>query len=279
MLFGVLLVGLGASAADAQPRGRAAAAAAAPKVSRACGESAIPLVVGNEWVYAPPDPPEHVPDLKEMRQFPQQAKKVTIDVVGVETANAVTTVQLEEDIDGHKVKTSITCTADRFTIDPQSFWFAGDPGGVYNVDLASLQHKEGTTLKIVAGKLEGPEWRDDIVASWQQTATAGASQQLWKGKLEIERDFKLGAPELITVKLDGQDHQYPTAQKLMLTISGRITLDPPDKDPMEFPDMSNTYWLVDGVGIVQVQNSYGPAADDKHASFGHKYKLVSVKLH
>ena len=287
LLFGVALIGsgvLGASLpAQAQGRGHAAPPPPANKVSKACGETAIPLVVGNEWVYGQVGN-GHVPDPKEARQFPQPAKKITIDVVGVETANNVTTVQLEEDVDGHKLKTSITCTADRFTIDPQSFWFAGDPGGVYHVDLTDVQHKDagnaGTTLKLTNGKLDATgEWRDDIVANWQQTGSPGTSPQLWKGKLEIERTYKLSGADDINVKLDDQPHTYKAAQKLVLTISGRITLDPPDKDPMEFPDMTNTYWIADGTGIVQIQNSYGPPADKDHASYGQMYQLMSVKLH
>jgi hypothetical protein len=239
-------------------------------VTRACGASAIPLVVGNEWVYQPVGvvgaPP---PDPNDAKKYPQRSKKIVIDVVGVESQNNVTTVQLEENVDGRKLKTSITCTADKFTVDPQSFWFAGEPGGTYHVDFDSFQHKDGTTLKLVGGKLAGPDWRDDVVATWKQTPTDGADAKLWQGKLEIERYFKLAGNDNIQTAAG----TFNSAQKVTLEITGRVTLDPPDPNPSEFPaGLLNKFWFADGVGIVQIQNSYGPP------DYGHMYQLTSMKL-
>jgi len=129
---------------------------------------------------APPQDPN------DAKKYPQRAKQITIDVIGIETANNVTTVQLQEDVDGRKLKTSITCTADKFTVDPQSFFFAGEPGGAYHLEFTDFQHKDGTTLKLVGGKLTGPDWRDDVTGTWKQTPTQGADAKLWQGKLEIE---------------------------------------------------------------------------------------------
>src|SRR5262245_26075325 len=245
--LGVVLGGaavFAAATAHAQPK----AAAGAAKPSRACGESAIPLVVGNEWVYQPVGvagaPP---PDPMDAKKYPQRSKKIVIDVVGVETQNAVTVVQLEEDIDGRKLKTSITCTADKFTIDPQSFFFAAEPGGGYHIDFTDFQHKDGTTLKLVGGKLTGPDWRDDVVASWKQTPTPGADAKLWQGKLEIERAFKLAGSDNIVTPAGS----FNGATKVTLDITGRITLDPPDANPSEFPaGLQNRFWFADGIGIV-----------------------------
>ena len=180
---------------------------------------------------------------------------------------------MQEDVDGRKLKTSITCTADKFTIDPQSFFFAGEPGGAFHLELSDFQHKDGTTLKLVGGKLTGPDWRDDVVGAWKQTPTEGADAKLWQGKLEIERYFKIAGADDITTSLDGQAHTFTKAQKVTLEITGRVTLDPPEANAFEFPmGYLNTFWFSDGVGIVQTQNSYGPP------DYGHTYQLVSMKL-
>ncbi len=256
-----------ASIAHAQPANKG-------KVQRACGETVIPLAVGHEWVYKPITPlGQPPPNPNDAKKYPPRAKQITIDVVGIETANNVTTVQLQEDVDGHKLKTSITCTADKFTVDPQSFFFAGEPGGAYHLEFTDFQHKDGTTLKLAGGKLSGPDWRDDVIGSWKQTPTQGADAKLWQGKLEIERAFKIAGTDDITTSLDGQAHTFAKAQKVTLDITGRITLDPPDPNPSEFPDgYSNTFWFADDIGVVQTQNSYGPP------NYGHTYQLVSVKL-
>jgi hypothetical protein len=267
-VFGLVLSGsalLLTHAAHAQGKGKGSA-----QVSKACGENVIPLVVGNEWVYQPVGVPgAPPPDPNDFRKYPQRAKKITIDVVGVETANNVTTVSLQEDVDGRKLKTTITCTGDKFTIDPQSFFFAGEPGGAYHVEFSSFEHKDGTTLKLAGGSLSGPDWRDDVVGQWKQTPTQGADAKLWQGKLEIERYFKIAGKDNITTTAGN----FPGAQKVTLDVTGRVTLDPPDANPSEFPaGLQNKFWFVDGVGLVQVQNSYGPP------DYGHMYQLTSMKL-
>jgi hypothetical protein len=272
MVLGTVILG---GAAHAQP-----AAANKAKVTRACGVSAIPLVVGNEWVYSPVGiPGAPPPDPLDSRKYPRQAKKIVIDVVSVETQNASTTVHLTEDVDGRKVETTITCTAEKLDIDPNSFFFAGEPGGSYHLDFADLQHKDGTTLKLAAGRLAGPDWRDDIVATWKQTAPQGAQNglKLWDGKLEMERHFVIAGTDNIT-SVAGT---FTGAQRVTLDVTGRITLNPPDANPSEFPaGLQSRYWFADGIGIVQIQNSYGPrgGTDKAPELYGHMYQLTSMKL-
>jgi hypothetical protein len=270
---GLALAFLPTGASHAQPAGANKA-----KPTRACGVSAIPLVVGNEWVYQPVGVPgAPPPDPNDAKKYPQRSKKIVIDVVSVETQNAATTVHLTEDIDGRKLDTTITCTADKFDVDPNSFFFAGEPGGAYHVDLSELQHKDGTTLKLVGGKLAGPDWRDDIVATWKQTPTQGATAKLWDGKLEMERHYILAGSDTI----QSAAGTFTGAQRVTLDITGRVMLNPPDANPSEFPaGLQNRFWFADGIGIVQVQNSYGPrGGTDKAPEFyGHMYQLTSMKL-
>ncbi len=265
--------------ASAQTHGHGAAAkTAAGTVTRACGVSAIPLVVGNEWVYeavgVPGAPP---PDPNDAKKYPQRSKKIVIDVVSVETQNGSTTVHLSEDIDGRKLATTITCAADKFDVDPNSFFFAGEPGGSYHLDFTDFQHKDGTTLKLVGGKLVGPDWRDDIAATWKQTASPGTDPKLWDGKIEMERHYTVAGSDNIQTAAG----TFNGAQRVTLDITGRVMLNPPDANPSEFPaGLQNRFWFADGIGMVQVQNSYGPrGGTDKAPEFyGHMYQLTSMKL-
>ena len=72
-------------------------------------------------------------------------------------------------------------------------------------------------------------------------------------------------PELVITKAGSF-----RAEKLFVKTTGRVTLDgaPADMKPMELPDnWVNTLWLADGVGVVQMLNSYA-----------HMYQLVDAKL-
>lgn len=236
----------------------------APKGTKACGVTAIPLQVGNEWTYSAVSIPGMTPDPGAAKKYPKQPAKVTVTVAGVETQNGVTTVTLNEDADGHKIQTTITCGPNKFDISPDSFFFAGEPGGNFNLEFTSFEHKGGTTLKLAGGRLQGPEWRDDILAKWKQVPSKGTDRSVWQGSLELERHYVLA----------GQDNIASTggifngAQKLTLEITGRVILDPPDANPAELPaGLKNTFWFADTIGIVQIQNSYN-----------HGYQLTASKL-
>ena len=256
----MLVATLGAALAVSVPR-----AAHAKGPARACGVSAIPLVVGNEWTYQATTLPEQVPPTAEdARKNPRQVQKLVIQVVSVETQNGVTTVTLSEDADGHKVNTTITCAKDKFDVSPDSFFFAGEPGGVYGIDLTSSEHKGGTTLKLARGRLQGPDWRDDVAATWKEVPSKGSEPHAWSGKLEMERHFTITGKDNIS----STGGIWQGAQRVQLVTTGRVTLDPPDANPLEFQaKLENTLWFVDGIGVVQVHNAYN-----------HSYQLASMKL-
>jgi hypothetical protein len=253
---------LGALTALAAPKD--AAAQAKPKVTRACGVSAIPLTVGNQWTYEGVGaPPERQLNPGAARLTPPAPKKVSITVTSVESQGDLTKVTLSEDTDGRVVTTTITCGAgNKLEIDPNSFFFAAEPGGSWNVNLSEVTHT-GSSLNLAGGRLTGPEWRNDIKAKWERVPTPNTGVNLGKGALEMERRFVFGN----TATLILPPGQY-VGREVTLEITGRITLDPPSEKPLELPaNFRASLWFTDGVGIVQAINGYA-----------HMYILSSVKI-
>jgi len=254
-----LSISLGATrTAHAQPK---------PKVSRACGVTALPLSLGNEWTYtAVAAPADKKLPANEARLTPRQPLQVVIQVVSVETQNDVTKVTLSEDIDGRKLATTITCTRNSFQVSPESFFFAGEPGAGWNVTLADVVHKDkGNTLQLTGGRLTTPTWRDDIAATWAQAPTEGTNAKLGKGRIEMERVFTLQPKQQVQTAAG-----LYNATEVLLEITGRVNLEPSaaGANVFEMPaNFRSHLWFVDGVGLVQVLNGYA-----------HMYQLASVKL-
>jgi hypothetical protein len=248
-----------------------------------CGARVMPLVEGNQWTYGQVQAPLE-PDDKVKRISPAEAKTVVITVKTVDAKKgADTVVTLEEKtttdltkpgdkkpvIDEHVVTSTITCSATKFEISPESFFFAGEPGGYYGLTLDKFERSRDTSWKLVAGGIGDKEWREDVVAHFTRVPTPGSDAKLGSGKLELERRFTPQNPETVITKLG----TYP-AEKLALVTTGRVTLDGAALDAtgkpqqMELPaGWISTIWLSDGVGVVQVLNAYA-----------HQYQLIDVQL-
>ncbi len=241
----------------------------------ACGAKILPLVEGNSWTYEPtPAPHAAIQDIA--RIAPPRADAVTITVKTVETKGPDTVVTLEEKTtynmpskdpkkpvtDDRTVTTTITCNAKKFEISPDSFFFAGEPGGAAGVKFDTIERPKDTSWRLTNGGIGDTDWREDVVAHWTRVATPGSDANLGGGKLELERKFTPQPKESITTKTG----QY-TTEKIGIAVTGGITLDgaPPDSKRMELPaGWLDTMWLADGVGVVQVLNAYG-----------HQYTLVA----
>ncbi|HEY1554328.1 MAG TPA: hypothetical protein VGF94_05805 [Kofleriaceae bacterium] len=244
-----------------------------------CGAHVMPLVEGNVWTYGQVQAPLE-PDEKVKRISPPEAKTIVITVKSVDAKKgADTVVTLEETVtteinkpgekkpivDEHVITSTITCSATKFEISPESFFFAGEPGGYYGLTLDKFDRSRDTTWKLVAGGIGDHEWREDVVAHFTRVPTPGSDAKLGSGKLELERRFTPENPETVITKL-GSYH----AQKFALVTTGRVTLDSatPDSKPMEMPaGWVSTVWASDGVGVVQVLNAYA-----------HQYQLIDAQL-
>lgn len=261
--------------AGAQPKKDAKAGAGKP----ACGVKVIPLAVGNQWTYnaiaAPLPPPEAI-----KRLSPAQPKAIVITVKSIEAKGGETVVTLEEkltidrtrdakkpEIDEFAYQSTVTCTDKKFDISPNSFYFAGEPGGFLGLEITKLDRLKGTSITLTKGTIGEAQWREDVSFTWKRVPTEGSGAKLGSGKVELERQFTPQDPEPVTTK-SGMMYK---AEKVGLLTTGRVTLDGPGNPnykPMELPaGWVSTLWIADNVGVIQTLNSYG-----------HMYQLIDTTV-
>lgn len=233
-LTALLALGL-APAAVAQPKAPA-------KVTSVCPGKVLPLQVGNTWTYEsvqardnkgqPVLPRE---DLVKLRPLPATKIVVTVTSADTDKQSKETTVKLKETITyditkdpktpklfDQTVESTIVCSPKgKFEISPQSFFFAGEPGGFRGLNFAKFERKKETTLKLTNNTIGEAEWIEEIAAEYQKEATKGSGANLGNGKLEMERKFTPLAAEGVQTR----NKLYQTTEKLRLTTSGRIMLD------------------------------------------------------
>ena len=267
--------------AIAGPKAKAGTPAHSPP---ACGVKILPLVEGNTWTYENTAAPQAA-DPAIARIAPEAAKTVVITVKSVDAKKgADTVVTLEEKItrdltkdpkkpllDERTITTTITCNAKKFVISPDSFFFAGEPGGYLGLKIDSIDHPKPTNANswvLPKGTIGAEQWREELTMHWTAVPTEGSEAKLGSGKLELERSYTPAQPEPVTTK-----YGHFTAEKLALLTTGRVTLDnplapPQDGKPAELPaNWYTTQWLAADVGLVQSLNSYA-----------HMYQLVSATL-
>ena len=202
------------AAAEARPKKKAAAAAKAGAGGGfACGARVLPLVEGNQWTYNPVPAPMPAPDAVT-RIAPMQPKSIVITVQKVEAKGADTVVTLEEKflivrtkdekkplVEERAITTTITCNDKKFDVSPDSFFFAGEPGGYVGLELTKIERLKGTSLALTKGGIGEAEWREDLVITWTQQAHKDSGAKLASGKLEIERRFTPQEKEKVQTKM------------------------------------------------------------------------------
>ncbi len=262
------------AAATAKPK---VAAAGAPKLGTVCGVKVLPLAVGNVWTYANVAAPlPALPDV--VRIAPQPPKTFTITVKSIEQKGGDTVVSLDEKftydltrdpkkplIDDRVVHSTIVCNAKKFDISPDSFLFAGEPGGYSGLTFDKFDRK-GTSWALTNGAFGGAEYAEDIIAHWTHGPSKDSGAKLNTGKLEIERRITPSDAESIVTKAGSYK-----AEKIVIKTTGRVTIESAkskDFKPAEMPaDWLNQLWFADDYGIVQSLNRYA-----------HMYQLVDSQL-
>ncbi len=252
----------------------------------ACGAKILPLVTGNTWTYeATASKDAILPDLVKLA--PRQARSIVITVKSVTTKGTETVVTLEEKVTTEIVPenkekkkpavmseaviaSTITCSKTTFEISPDSFFFAGEPGGFRELELDRIERSKDTSLKLANGTIGDDKWEEDIVAHFVRKTSKGSDAKISAGKLELERVFTPALAEDVYTRSGGK---YIKAEKLQLITTGRITLDAPvSPNPVtptqELPKNWRTLiWLVPDTGVVQTLNM-----------FAHQYQLTTSTL-
>lgn len=245
-----------------------------------CGVKVFPLAVGNSWTYSMVPAPTP-PDKQLERISPTEPNQIIITVKSIDTPKGGdTVVTLEEKstidltkdakkpvLDEHTLTSTITCNAkNKFEISPNSFFFAGEPGGFIGLELGETQHLKGTSWQLTNGGIGEAEWREDLATTWKRLPHEGSEAKLGSGKIELERRFTPQPREDVSTKAGGY-----SAEKLGLITTGRVTLDAPsspDTKPMEMPaNWISTIWVAPGAGVVQTLNPYS-----------HMYQLSAATL-
>lgn len=244
-----------------------------------CGVKVFPMAVGNQWTYVmvpSPLPPED--PIK--RISPPEPNQIDIKITDIKTdpktKDTVVTLQEKSTIDISKdpkkpqldertITTTITCNAKKFEISPDSFFFAGEPGGYIGLTLDSVVHK-ASSWALTNGGIGDAQWREDVSMKFTRTPKEGSQAQMSSGKLDLERQFTPQPTESVSTKAGAY-----TAEKLGLTTTGRVTLDKtlsPDTKPFEVPaNWVSTIWIAQNAGVVQTLNPYQ-----------HMYQLQSATL-
>jgi hypothetical protein len=252
------------------------------KTPSPCGVKLLPLAVGNTWTYAMVPAPMP-PDDTIKRIAPAEADTITITVKTIDapkggdtviTLEEKTSTDLTKDktdpkakkiIDEHTYTSTITCNAKKFEISPESFFFAGEPGGYIGLKLDSIERPKGTTWQLTNGGIGDQQWREDVHMKWTRTPTEGSEAKLGTGRIELERQFTPQQPEAVSTKVGAY-----TAEKLGLLTTGRVFIDgvAADAKPMELPaNWISTLWIATGTGVVQTLNPYA-----------HMYQLTDATL-
>jgi hypothetical protein len=266
--------------AVAGPKKSAGAAKLSPP---ACGMKLLPLVVGNSWTYENVMAAQPAVDAIK-RISPDPAKAITITVKSIDAKKgADTVVTLEEKVtrdltkdpkkpllDERTLETTITCNDKKVVISPDSFFFAGEPGGYLGLKIDSLDHptpSNAASWVITKGGIGEQPWREDLKVHWTRVPTEGSQAKLGSGTLDLERVVQPQMPENIGTKAG----TYSKTEVLLLTTTGRVTLDnplvPTDK-PLALPaNWVTRLWIAPDAGVVQTLNS-----------FAHEYQLVSATL-
>ncbi len=251
-------------------------ASAQKKPPRPCGISSIPMTVGNTWTYEPTEfpPPARGEESEKKKEieareaaqklFPNQPLKIVVTVAGVETAkDGTTTVKLTEQIDERSIETTIVCTTSGMTASLDSFFYAGEPGGSYNLGFDKMERK-GHTFPIVGGKIFGTEWHDDFKASWKRDATQGSQADLGAGSIELKRRMVMTADE---PAIESPAGKWAKSIKLGIETTGKVLIDGGGEKGYEMPAGVTFLYVVEGVGLARVENS-----------FFHAYQLTSFTV-
>ena len=260
---------LAPAAALAGPKAGAPVGPPTSKTPSPCGVKILPLAVGNSWTYSMVPAPT-APEDQIKRISPQEPDTITVTVKSIAPAkNGDTTITLEEHtsldltrgekdekkrkVDEHTYESTITCSAKKFEISPESFFFSGEPGGYIGIQIDSLDISKGTSWQLTNGGIGDQQWGEDLKMTWTRVPTPGSDAKLGSGKLELERRFTPEPPESVDTKL-GAYH----AEKLGLITTGRVTTaDAKDGKPFEMPaGWVSTIWVAPGAGVVQTLNPY-----------------------
>ncbi|MBI4510092.1 MAG: hypothetical protein HY698_10695 [Deltaproteobacteria bacterium] len=204
--------------------------ASAQVKTAACGLRNLPLAAGNTWTYR------------------SGSVDVTIRVLEVTAGKdaagrPVTKISVEEKLHGRTHTTSMSCTTQGLSVPPDSFFFAGEPGGAVGG-------------KFTETAREGVTWPQDAALapgiSWVEKVKADQSGPHLAAHVEVERHVAVKGPEQVVSPLGRF-----TAQRVGFELRGRgVVKDQKQELPVKRP---GTFWIARGVGVLRVEDAFDRA--------------------
>ncbi|HTE51870.1 MAG TPA: hypothetical protein VK698_13540 [Kofleriaceae bacterium] len=220
-----------------------------PKLKPACGMRMLPMAEGVQWTYQyfVPEGVQLPPGVRI-----QEPPSVTIKVVKIEKSGDKTLVSLEESYRKVVVKTQIECDKKGLTIPPESFFFAGQPGGGLQMTLGKIERKSETNV-FAGGGLKGEAF-EELKTTATRVPSEGSGAVLVPAKLEIERKMVVnGARE--TIESGIKTHK--AVSRLTINMTGRATLDTTPDKPFNMPQLDVAMYFEQDTGVVVARNSLG----------------------
>ena len=214
----------------------------------ACGIDFLPLAQGRQWTYKFFVPEDSAPPAGQLHVA--EPETVTIQVVKVESQGDSTKITVSESYRKVTVETVLTCDKDRLLIPPDSFFFAGEPGGGIGIQLDKLERKGDSVL---LDKGLGESTFQEFKATAIRKPTDGSGAVIPGARLEIER--KMTAKGKDTIESDTGEPQRAIRVDIQLT--GRAALDVQKDKPFNMPAFDSSMWFAPGVGVVRVQTKTG----------------------
>jgi hypothetical protein len=218
------------------------------KVKPACGLKVLPFAEGTEWKYQyfVPEGVQLPPGVRV-----QDPPELLIKVSKVARSGAKTVIGLEESYRKVVVKTELECDAKGLTVPPDSFFFAGQPGGGLQMKLGKVERKAETNV-FEKGALKGEAF-EELKTDATREPSPNSGAVLAPAKVEIERKMTVGAQKE-TVESGITSHK---ATRLTIQMTGRATLESTPDKPFNVPTLDVAMFFEPDVGVVQVRNSQG----------------------
>lgn len=242
------LVLVGQADAGKKKKKKGGSGAAAKVGGAACGIDFLPLVQGHQWTYKFFVPEDSAPPAGQLHVAEPDA--VTIEVVKVESAGDSTRVTLSESYRKVTATTVLECNEDRLLVPPDSFFFAGEPGGGVGIQLDKLERK-GDSFLLEKGLAEGTFQEFKATAARKPTEGTGAT--IPGARLEIERKMTAKGKESV----ETESGEQRSAIRVDIQLTGRAALDVQKDKPFNMPAFDSSMWFAPGVGVLRVETKIG----------------------
>lgn len=241
-LIALLVAGTALAAATAdshaqrKPKGK--------KATPACGLGYLPLSEGATWTYETVNQP---PGIKPA--------PITVKVAAVTTEGKQTSITLEESYRGTTTTTVAVCDADGITFPPDSFFFAGEPGGAMLMELSDVTRSGDPSLPGKKGLVAGEQRFEQVKAKAARSAVEGTGAVHEPASFTVEKLTTIAAREPVETGLGPY-----RAVRVSFEFRGRaaITPDTPEAKEQEIQVRTEgAFWFADGLGLVRAREISG----------------------